>query len=474
MLGMPSPLAEARPSPKASSEPAAERSPAGRKDFGKTLLGVAQPGIAPVHGERPPSPPPFDEPEKQDSPQPLPLAGDRPSPRQSTEVVEEIRVQGHAPRTPATGPAAVKRRSQTRPLLLFIGAVLAAASIGALAAVLRPRPTEVTVAGFEVSRDGNDLLTLECKGCGPGTKVNHGDATASFEAGQATLRLDEPLKVGTNALELELSGDRDETVQVRVPVAFRLDTDLAGRAAIPPFARIVVRAPSSATVEIDGHRVPVENATATEKISFEEEARGQRASIQKVSRQVPVFVQTPNMKRNTSAELQVGITPLVLDTPAPFHVLSQGPVIVSGHTLPGAQVKAGDVSGTTDENGRFTLVIDSPKVGKLTIQAASQDLVGRYDEVELLSTPNSDTMTPSAYAGLTPGAEATVLGRVVESRLVGGVTNAIVEVEGCAAPPCLVRLVHGESKKLSTGDQVRATGLIREGDPPVMLAAQLR
>lgn len=477
MLGMPSPLAQNRPSSQASDPTApAERSPSGRRDFGKTLLGVAQPGIAPIHQEQPPSPPPLDPPEKRGSPQPLPLAGDRPSPRQPAEVGQEIRLRGMVPNSSVNHPAATQRRSQVRPLLLFMGAIVVAASIGALAAVLRPRPAEVTVAGFEASRDGADQVILECKACGADTTVRHGKTVASFEAGQATLRLDEPLKVGTNALELELEGDRDETVQVRIPVAFRLDTDLAGRAAIPPYARIVVRVPPSARVEIGGHGVPVEDGTATERISFEEEARGQQATIRKITRQVPVLVETPNVEKNTTAELQVGITPLVLDTPAPFHVLSQGPLIVSGHTVPGAQVKAGDVSGTADEKGRFTLAIESPAAGDLTIVAVGKDMVGRYDKVELLSAPQSTTnsMTPSSYTALAPGAEAAIVGSVVESRIVGGVTNAIVEVEGCTTPPCLVRLVHGEAKRLTTGDRVQATGLIREGEPPVMLAAQLR
>ena len=110
-----------------------------------------------------------------------------------------------------------------------------------------------------------------------GTTVRAGSSSATFKSKEADLDLPSPLKVGENPIDLTLEKPkgRAETVKLVVPVAFRVQPDLAQITAVPPALVVRIEARPGATVTIDGASITLDGAgAASQTIPLGDEARG--------------------------------------------------------------------------------------------------------------------------------------------------------------------------------------------------------
>jgi len=453
--------------PAAGSSAAVSPAPAPAADaearpvFQRTLLGIATPGIAPTGAGMPLRPARPSE------------AGTTVAPPAPTHHVPSV----HPPRSL---PPSISARPTVHPLGLkpaWIGAaLLGAAAFGGGLALLQKKTPRLVVTAFEVTADGADRLVVRCDDCKPGWRLKLGTQTIALEGGTARLEPPTRLSVGANHLQvvlLDAAGQSVGALDLTVPVAFRVETDLEGRHADPPFAEVVVAAPPGSQVSIDGQPLPLTDGRARRALVLEE-ATGETSKVVPIAREVPVTVVAGSSTKRTVARVQTAIVPLELTTPGDGHVLSTGALTVSGRTLPGARVRVAVQEAVADKAGEFSLVLSAPGPGTLRVRAETDALVTRTATVELLSSRGAQAFVKDP-ATLALGANVEIGGRVVESRIAQGRTTALIETaRGCAVPPCLLRVLHGQRVQLAPGQLVSARGQVLFLEPLTLRATELK
>lgn len=464
MVGMGAPVGLGSAS-KASSEPAlpghGQLSPAPaavpqNKKFQGTLLGVAQPGIAPSPEGRAKAPP---------SAAPTPAASES---------------SGGASQSFATEPTELPFPT-TRPSwktgLMIGGGMALAAAIGGGVALLAPKPVTVVVEKFSIDDDGNDQLELACEECPDGSELILGEATARIDNKRAVLTPRAPLSLGRNELEftLKVQDELRDVKKVILPIAFRVLTKWTGLHESPPFGLITVAAPEGSSLSIDGKSVPVQGEMGEYRVEFSKETTGESPKVAQVSSKHDIVVTVDDSARETQAILQNGVTPLSLSSPSSVHQLGGKPVAVSGRTSAGATVMIGDEKVVADDKGSFSHVIESPEPGDLRVAAHSEKFLTRQVTVSLTKEASTPDGAVTKFSDLTPGVTASLRANVIESRTAGGTTQALLEVEsGCEAPPCLLRAVYAEPKKLSPNRSVQLIGDVAGGSPLTVKVTRFR
>lgn len=443
----PTDLAQLTPQESAGQEPPMQPT----RKFQGTLLGVAQPGIAPAPGSAP-----------------LP-----PAPPRAAELFPENT-------SPLNDPAEDRLSSEhvenplpiTRPIwktiMLIVGCMAAAAAVGGAFALASPKPVTVVVEEFAIDVEGNDQLKLKCEECPEGSELILADAKVRVEDKRAVLTPRKPLDLGRNELKftLQINGELREVKKVILPIAFRALTNWTGLHANPPHAEISVAAPSGSTVSIGGDEVALVDQKATRRVDFATETLGESAKVTRIESDYDIIVAVDGKARKTKVELRSGVTPLTLTSPAPVHQLGGKPVAISGRTSAAAKLKIGEAEVEADDRGIFTYVLKSPEPGKLVIIASADKLLSRRVEIVLAESAPVPAGAVAKFSDVLPGASVDLRASIIESRTVGGTTQALVEVEkGCDAPPCLLRAVYGEPKKLTKNRVVRFTGTVAEGTP---------
>jgi len=453
MIGMPSPvLPETKPT-------AAPQRTSSSGKFGGTLLGIAQPGIAPNedYTKRPnvAAPPSAAPPRLAAS-----AAQSRPA-RQSTPASVPMGLP-HKP--PATFPT-------TRPtwhyVLLAIGGLIVAASIGGLAALLGPQRATLKVDKFTIDNQGNDELSISCDECLDGTTISLGKIISHTKDGTAIVHPSSPLKLGKNTLNFRVSAPGGDVLRAKalvLPVAFRVQTDWDGRHEKVPFAAVTVAAPDDSTVQIAGTPFRLKDKRAVYRKTFGQAAQGEESKVLPLAFVVPIVVTVNGIKRETSASLTGAIAPLTLTSPAPLHQLNGKSVTVAGRTSPDATVMVGSTKVSAGANGTFSHTIDSPKEGELEVRAYTDRLVARRLRLKFVTQANVPTDAVRKFKDIQPGLSVTLVGNVLESRVKNGTTTALLEVQtGCENPPCLLRAVYGAPIALKPNRQVRVFGTAASG-----------
>lgn len=435
------------PSQPGEAPPAGERNP----KFAGTLLGIAQPGIAP--STQPGAPPAQGEPR---------AAGAMTSPPPSSGRRSYYSSRPAPRRIPTT-------KSPWSGAMMIVGGMIVAAGIGGTIAVFAPKPVTVVVSEFAIDDQGNDRLRVRCAGCEDGDTLVLGEAKGTVEGTEAVIQPESPLKLGRNELSFHLltkSGEKKEAKTVILPVAFRVLTSWEGRHENPPYAVVTVAAPNDTKVSISGTDVPVENERAVHRIPFEKESLGESKSIESVSAEVPVEVVVDGKKRTAQAELKSGLTPLTLTSPAPVHRLGGKAITVEGITSAEAKVIVNGKPISADEHGHFRTEIENPRAGQLVILAQGKDLLTRRVTLQLEKSTKPAGDAVSRFSEIAVGSEVSLVGNVLESRISDGTTRALVEIEsGCDAPPCLLRAVYGEPLKLKPNRAVKLSGRASGGSP---------
>jgi hypothetical protein len=428
-----------------------------------TMMGVAAPGIAPVHTAQSAAtaqpPAPRGQPRKavEIAPKPAPLVDDEPD-------------LGPAPQR-------VKRGVPFGVVAGVVGMLVAAVGVAAFF-ILRSVPL-VVQPGLDAQ--GHERLHLHCETCQDGTVAELEAARAVFQGKEADLQLASPLKVGNNPLTIHIDRPnlgRDESVQVIVPVAFRIRADLSDLSAARPAILVRVEAVSGTEVQIDGKPVPLDaSGSGVYSTDISSETEGASDELRLIDRVIPYAV-TPKsgVAENGKLTVRVGIVPLRLDAPG-LHAFVDGRTFrLAGRTARGGSVTANGTPVHAEPDGTFAQAFDIPSPGDLSVEVRASApqlaprtahlVVRRVDHLadEAKAREKVPEATYDAIAADIPGAvgKGTIVeGDVAEVRTTPAQTVAIVDdARGCARAPCLVRVTYGGDMPFKHGDIVRVYGRV--------------
>jgi len=332
----------------------AQQPPASLASKSNTMLGVAMPGIAPVHpgvapapavSQRPrPAPPPVDI-----VPAPPPLV--------------------HSEIAPAAPVVARKRGVPIAIVASVLGVLLLG---GALLIVFFARSAPPLSAKPELDGEGKEVLRLRCEGCADATKVSFNGASAAFTAHEAILPLKLPLHVGDNAIELKLDRPgmgRDETVKLVVPVQFRIHADLGTIDGPKPSITVRVEALAGTDVRVDDKPLALDaSGTGAYAIDLSADADGQ-SDERRIKKEVP-YVITPKggqpQKGNVTA--QVTILPLRVDSPGTHAIVDTPSFVVAGRAFKGSTVTVNGQAAQVGPDGFFEATVASPSPGDVAVE----------------------------------------------------------------------------------------------------------
>jgi hypothetical protein len=454
-------------------------------NLNRTMLGVARPGIAPVHpgiaqASAPPAPdylapPPYIEAAR--APQPY-TSGyapttEAPLPQNLPPAPQPVAAR---PPTPDRAPPVPAKKTSSKGAIILLAVAAALAVTAGVVAFLweAPRPL-----GAEVKLDdrGAEQLFLTCDDCPDGTTVSLGGAQGTFKGKSAAIPLAKPLEVGKNELTVALHRPglgRDEEVKLPVGVDYRVRGDLTALSEDPPKVKVLVQAAAGATAVVDGKPLALDaNGRGEYAAEVARDLEGPADSILPFERKLPYSIALPGgQPRQGEVTLRFGIAPLRIVAPGYGIVIENETFMLSGRTVKDGRVTVSGRPITVDSEGRFAQLMNVSAVGETTVvvRAEAKDHAPRLVRVRvrrvaslketaagLRQTSLSDY--PSIAAGAKPGSRIAIDGEVLESRIDGDVTLLLLDVKkGCSAAPCLTRVVHGARFDAKRGATVGAFG----------------
>lgn len=461
----------------------------------KTVLGVARPGVAPLHPGEAKARPAATELIKP-QPAPAPAARAAPPPQQAAPAARLERKPVERERLPvvparrAEAPGSPKKKQQRpRIPLLAAAALIGAACLFAAAGVawFLARGHGSLEARIELSPSGAERLGLTCARCDDGSSAELDGKTAAFAAHHASLELVRPIKVGENALSISLTtkGGSPSSVSLSVPLDFRVRGDLGGLDADKPELRVLVNALPGSLVQVDGQSVPLSaDGQASYGVDVSRDLTGPEPTVQRLVRKLSYAVTPPGgTMQSGEVSLQVGVVPLVIDAPGPSIVLETPTFVLAGGTLKGGSLKVGERPITVDPAGRFAQMMNVSSLGETTIvvRASAKDYAPRLMPVRVRRVESlakeaerlRKQMT-SSYNALTSqmdvnhALDVALEGFVSDVRSESYTTVVLLDIkDGCAKGPCLVKVSCGTALSLSKRDKVQTIGkLVGSVDGP--------
>ncbi|AKV02449.1 hypothetical protein AKJ09_09112 [Labilithrix luteola] len=441
MLGMPArDLPVAPPAATAAHPPAPDPTkPGGIAPMTKTMLGVALPGIAPVHRKAEPAPAP----QAPVTQAPDASAPDARAPEASARVdlrsknatmlgvsappgLAALAALGSMGATQALppGPAAAGAplaatapipqvvpapapltheplpeapmvpEKRGVPAVAVVGIVfLVVAIAGAGIAFLSLRGGGALTAQPQLDDTGRESLRIACPSCPDGTVLALGASSATVQGNAAVLPLPAPLTIGDNDLTVKIDrpkAGRDEEVKIHVPVAYRVRTDLTTLSSKPPAITVRVEATPGSDVRVDDKPLTLDaQGKGAYAIALGQDAEGPRDEAKTFERKIP-FTVTPKGGKAETGQLiaRTSIVPLHLDAPGLLLVTDRGTAAVSGQTRPNATLTIDGQSISVDAQGRFGVRVELPTQGEklLELVASSPPLAPRVVHAKVIRT----------------------------------------------------------------------------------------
>jgi hypothetical protein len=415
------------------------------------MVGVARPGIAPLHpGE-----------EKKPAHEPLdPALG---------EIIDST------PPPESTTPWRVPTSA-----LILVGVCSALVFGAVIFSILYDSPKALS-ASASVNDEDRDVLELHCDNCADGTKATLGDTTITLNNGTGVLPLKEPLTLGNNVFNIGLERPgmgRDEVVRVIVPLQYRVHADYSGLNDNPAEFGVVFQVRPGLKVRVDD-----------EEIEFDETGRGSYGidltkRLQGVDPTERVMTEIVSYSIGTaqgSAEkgrvkLRTTAVPLWLESPGLRTVLDGDRFKLAGRTAKGGTVTVEGQPIVVNADGRFDQMMSVDAVGETTIELRAQapDRAPRWVQLRIKRVEDlkkeavlfrqTATDQYGAYAhkiDAKVGMAVVADGVVEQSAVDGQSTLILLDVQnGCAQAPCLVRLVHGGALELKPRSKLSAFGRI--------------
>lgn len=476
-------LAQSVAGPSPAMPPAGSAGPVGAPrgmpiPGGRTMLGVAVPGIAPTHGAGPAD----EEPARFGTQLGMGAAEERPPvvvvvPRPATLMAEA------APMAPVM-PA---RRGVPVALVAGLGLALVAL-VGALVLVLW-RGAPPLVAQPRLDAQGKEVLHVRCESCPDDTVLTLAESKATVKGAEADVPLAVPLHVGDNSLTLAIDRPgvgRDEEVSLAVPLAYRIRADLAELGAKVPTLRVLVEAQPDSTVLIDGKPVALgPGGKGEHRLDLTSEVTGPAAEPKVLERNLPYEVTllkgTP--ERGT-VSARVAVVPLQVDAPvamiAGARIVTEGAsVLVAGRTARGASVTVGGKPAPATPEGFFEQTVDLPEgASQVEIRAQAQGVAPRMIRLEAhrgnmeAEGRAFEATAPLGYDAVVANVDAAVgkpivvEGEIIEARTAGRQTVALVDDQrGCARGPCVTRVVLRRDLGAKRGEAARFYGHVARSAP---------
>ena len=450
----------------------------------KTMLGVALPGIAPLHAGDPSANPPG----THEVPHPPNPSSIRPPPTNTlgeTLPIPAFFVPPPAPLpdepTPSKPGAGRRGGASIAVAALLAGGI---ALVGGAAMALLWRSAPPIAAQPRIAPDGKDVLHLTCEAssCQDGTLVSLGTMRAAFAAGEADLPLAKPLHVGDNTLVLSVDRPgmgRDEAVKLVVPVAYRVRADVTTMDGPHPCITIRVEAPPQTEVRVSDNLVSLDAAgTGTYALDQTKFTDGPADESRVVAIDVPYVVVPKGRPPETgTVSARIAVAPLRVDAPGTSTVIDEDQLLLAGRAARGATVTVEGNPVTVAPDGAFetTVPIDAPGERDIEVRAGTATLAPRTVHVHVTRVANladaARTFEESGAIGYDAamrdiaaektGETIVVEGDVVEARGSAHRTLALVDDRrGCAKGPCLARVIIGRDLSLSRGESLRAYGRV--------------
>ncbi|HEY2510804.1 MAG TPA: hypothetical protein VGI39_08110, partial [Polyangiaceae bacterium] len=451
---------------------------------GGTMLGVAIPGIAPTS---PGAPGLAASPNRGTAAMPGPVVAPFRSKVANTAIAE-------APVLPAPPPfvddvpmprAPVVRPRTGVPVAVVAGIVAGLVLVGGALIFLFARGGPPVVAQAKIDDQGSEILHLQCDNCTDGTSASLGGSQAEFKGHAADLALSKPLDVGPNTLDVQLDrpgSGRDETVKLTVSVPYFIQADLSDIGAKPPVVRVRVAASPGAIVTVDGKHLALDGSgKGAYTLDVSSETEGPSDDVRAIDKKIPYIVLSKDGKPESGVvTARIAVVPLRVDIPSAAAVVDSPSFVVAGQTSPGAGVLIDDKPVTPQADGSFAEPHDAAAgTSSVEVRATAQGRAPRTVHLSVKRVASLDAeakalektplLTYDSIAEDIPskvGQHAVVAGEVIEARNAGHLAIALVnDVRGCKTGPCLARVIASADSKIAKGDKVRAYGTVARAVP---------
>lgn len=441
----------------------------------QTMLGVATPGIAPLHpGMATPAEPGL-------VPPPAAMG-----PTMRSRIAESRIVPAPEPLPELAAPlppkAASKRGVPLATVALVLGGVVLVS--GVTVAWLLRGSAPIT-ASARSSSEGRDVLLLHCdpRSCKDGTTAGVESVKATFVSGEAEVTLPEPLHVGANPLSLRIDRPgmgRDEVVSLLVPVAYRVRADVSPMAGSRPSIVIRVEALPGSDVTVDGKHLELASSGVGE-LAIDESAatHGAADESRTVALDVGYTITPPGagaQPAQGTVSARVSVAPLRVDVPSDHAVFEDTRFILAGRAAKGASVTIDGASVDVSADGAFESAVPLPALGERTVEVQGKTalLAARTIDLKIKRVANLATEAKDFEHQETVGYDAAmaniaaalgrpmiVEGEVIEARTVGHRTVVLVDDRrGCAKGPCLARVIVAGDAAPARGRTIRAFGSV--------------
>jgi hypothetical protein len=421
----------------------------------KTSLGVAIPGIAPLHAGVSQKP-----------------AASHPPRR--TLPLEETQLQPES----LTAPPVSARPSLPRGAFVLLGSGLALLLAAAAFALLWKSSKPLSVA-ISADASGKDRIDLVCQECPDGTLVSLSSARAEVVGRKAYLTLPEPLPLGENHVSfgLQMPGAREpEAVPMTLPpVEYRIRPDTSTLVGDQPRLTLKIAAIAGSKVEIARQPVALDAAGNGEiAVDVAGELIGPASEVVSFEQSIAYRIAPPSGKTyEGELAFKIGVTPLLLEAPGIDTVTDLERFMLAGRTTKGAELWVAGTTIAVDPSGRFAQLMSIDSVGetRVTVRATEPGLAPRFVSFRLQrvqSLENEAAQRRQKALSLADvrrriadhvGSSVVVSGRVEEVRVDGHRSLILLQPDaGCDGRSCLVRLVYGGLRKLARGQAVTAIG----------------
>ncbi|MCC6644310.1 MAG: zinc ribbon domain-containing protein [Polyangiaceae bacterium] len=362
-------------------------------------------------------------------------------------------------------------------------AIVGAAVLGAvgLVAVLVVRAPPPLVAEPRLDADGKDVLHVTCESCPDDTTITLAGAKGGVRAHAADVPLAAPLAVGDTELDLAIDRPgtgRDETVKVKVKVAFRIWPELAALQDPIPSVRVMLETAPGSSATVDGKPVTVgADGRGVAKVDVTELISGASHDTKPLAREIAYTIASPGREpAQGKLAVKVGISPLWLESPGARMVTDGATFMLAGRTAKGGGVtvsgRAISVSpegqfaqlmnisaiGATDVKVRASVANLAPRIASITVQRVASLAAEARDREAKAKTGYDEVMQKGDAAVDT---QIAWRGDVLSATAQGHQVLAVIGVStGCAKKPCRARVTVPGGSPLATGDSLGVFGRV--------------
>jgi hypothetical protein len=230
------------------------------------------------------------------------------------------------------------------------------------------------------------------------------------------------------------------------------------------------------SVLIDGQPVTIDaQGRGMHTVDVSPELTGSSAKTDVLQRKLKYAV-TPHQGETARGEVdvQLGITPLVVESPGPSSVIDQANFMLAGRTMKGGSVSVAGRAITVDSEGGFAQLMNVSSQGRTTVvvRASAAERAPRLVPIDVSRVASlADEAARERKRALVgydalekassgkQGVTVVVDGKVMEARAESYSSIMLIDVaRGCTRSPCVVRVISGSKLDLDSGDAVTVVG----------------